>query len=225
MRLGLIGLGKQGQRYLQERNGGRHIVKQLHGRPDPVEYQEWLDGLDGVIIATHPQQHRWLALDAIADGKHVLCEKPLCLNLEDCEEVIDAAEEAGVAFDVAHTHLWSEGWKPPGWRNFIGSGHVEYSEHSRDYSPWLDWAPHALALIASRVDYATRELRHAVSVEPGPLRRIHVAVGSGLSRYHYHGDCAGTRTPMWNMVYDFMSEQPRSYTLNRRIYRALFAEE
>lgn len=218
MRLGLIGTGKQGQRYLLEKNGGRHI-KVSGSRRIP------LDDVDGVIIATHPAGHKELALECIAAGKAVLIEKPLALNLRDCEEILDAAERASVPCEVAHTHLWSESWDPPGTINFVGSGHVQYTEHKRDYSPWLDWAPHLIALLASRIDYTERKLRSSVSVTRAPVRLFDVAVGSGKSRYHYDGINHGTHTPMWHMVEEFVAQPPKQYEFNRRVYRALFAED
>ena len=36
------------------------------------------------------------ALDAIAAGKHVLCEKPFTLNARDAKEIFDAAKAKGV---------------------------------------------------------------------------------------------------------------------------------
>ena len=50
-------------------------------------------GVQAVCIGTpHPWHKEW-ALKAIAAGKHVLCEKPLTLNLADTQSVIDAARE------------------------------------------------------------------------------------------------------------------------------------
>lgn len=219
MKLGLIGLGKQGQRYLQEKNGGRHIVRSGSRSID-------LDGLDGVIIATHPAGHKQLALECIERGLPVLVEKPLALTLADCEAIVGAAERAMVRLEVAHTHLWSEGWGPPGRANFVGSAQIQYVDHERDYSPWLDWAPHALALLASRlIEYSPAGLAKAVEVKQGPKRAIDVAVGAGPSRYHYHGDCSGEHTPMWHMLEDFTAGKTHGYEFQRRVYRALFSEE
>jgi predicted dehydrogenase len=52
--------------------------------------------VQAVYIATpHPWHKEW-ALQAIAAGKHVLCEKPLTLNLADTREVVAAAGARGV---------------------------------------------------------------------------------------------------------------------------------
>ena len=52
--------------------------------------------VEAVYIATHNGLHRDLTLQALAAGKHVLCEKPLGRNATECEEVINAAQAANL---------------------------------------------------------------------------------------------------------------------------------
>jgi predicted dehydrogenase len=52
--------------------------------------------VDVVYVATTHPMHREQALLAIAAGKAVLVEKPVCLNARDTEQVFDAARTAGV---------------------------------------------------------------------------------------------------------------------------------
>lgn len=61
-------------------------------------YQEVYDSpdLDIVYIATPHTLHRQNCLDAIAAGKHVLCEKPFTINAKEAEEVVAAAKAKGV---------------------------------------------------------------------------------------------------------------------------------
>lgn len=53
-------------------------------------------GIDAVVICTPTFQHRPMALAAMEQGKHVLCEKPLALDAAEARELTEAAERAGV---------------------------------------------------------------------------------------------------------------------------------
>ena len=52
-------------------------------------------GIDAVSICSSNNTHAELALAALAAGKHVLLEKPMAMNLADCEALVKAAEAAG----------------------------------------------------------------------------------------------------------------------------------
>ena len=53
-----------------------------------------------VIVATPQFAHKPLVLSAVAHKKHVFCEKPMALQLADCDEMLRVADEAGVKFMV-----------------------------------------------------------------------------------------------------------------------------
>jgi myo-inositol 2-dehydrogenase/D-chiro-inositol 1-dehydrogenase/scyllo-inositol 2-dehydrogenase (NAD+) len=55
---------------------------------------------DGVVITTPTFTHRELAVRAAAAGKHIFCEKPLALTIDDCDEMIACAEDACVVLQV-----------------------------------------------------------------------------------------------------------------------------
>jgi predicted dehydrogenase len=57
--------------------------------------------VEAVIICTPPDTHADLALEAIAAGVHVLCEKPLALDVDQARMMLDAAAEAGVLLTMA----------------------------------------------------------------------------------------------------------------------------
>lgn len=63
-------------------------------------------GLDGVIIATPDDEHMAMTLDAIREGLHVLCEKPLANSATDARRMLGAAEAAGVKHMVMFTWRW-----------------------------------------------------------------------------------------------------------------------
>jgi len=49
-----------------------------------------------VTIATPPDTHARLAIDAISAGMHVLCEKPFAADLTEARVVLDTAQRAGI---------------------------------------------------------------------------------------------------------------------------------
>ena len=64
--------------------------------------------VDAVYISTTNDRHPAQTLAAAAAGKHVLCEKPLALSLEDSWRMVDACEQAAVVFATNH-HLPAAG--------------------------------------------------------------------------------------------------------------------
>lgn len=52
--------------------------------------------IDSVSIAAPSKVHAEIAIAAAKAGKHVFCEKPLALDMEDAEAMVKAVEEAGV---------------------------------------------------------------------------------------------------------------------------------
>lgn len=61
--------------------------------------------VEAVVIASPQATHREIALAAIENGKHVLCEKPLGESLEDSAAMVAAAEKAGVANMVGFNYI------------------------------------------------------------------------------------------------------------------------
>lgn len=62
--------------------------------------------LDAVYISVHPAAHAELALAAMAAGKHVLVEKPLCLGDREASELEDARGGLCVYEGVMTAHPW-----------------------------------------------------------------------------------------------------------------------
>jgi predicted dehydrogenase len=58
--------------------------------------------VDAVYIATPVRLHAEQAIAAAEAGKHVLCEKPMALDVAECERMIAAAHENGVRLGVAY---------------------------------------------------------------------------------------------------------------------------
>ena len=66
-----------------------------------VELAECPD-VDLVVISSPPHTHKPAALAAARAGKHILCEKPMALDLDEAREMTEAAEGAGVLNLIDH---------------------------------------------------------------------------------------------------------------------------
>jgi myo-inositol 2-dehydrogenase/D-chiro-inositol 1-dehydrogenase/scyllo-inositol 2-dehydrogenase (NAD+) len=55
---------------------------------------------EGVVITAPTFVHTELAVLAAGAGKHIFCEKPMALTLEECDAMAVAADKAGVVFQV-----------------------------------------------------------------------------------------------------------------------------
>ncbi len=67
-----------------------------------TDYQELLKVVDAVTICTPNRFHAEMAIKALEAGKHVLCEKPMAMNAEECQAMIDAAKKSGALLSVGY---------------------------------------------------------------------------------------------------------------------------
>ena len=69
-----------------------------------TDYRQLLDrkDIDAVDVCVHPKPHRDIAVYAAQTGKHILMEKPMCRNVAEADEMITAADKAGVMLQVAY---------------------------------------------------------------------------------------------------------------------------
>lgn len=122
LKVGIVGAGGISQRHFEGYNeAGADVV----AFADPSETiralreTEWKargyadfgamlenEKLDAISICTPNAYHAPAALAAIQRGIHVLCEKPLSLDLAACDAMIEAAHAAGVVLQTGH-HLRS----------------------------------------------------------------------------------------------------------------------
>lgn len=65
--------------------------------------------VDAVDVCLPTDLHAGVALEAMAAGKHVFCEKPIALSLADARRMVAAAERAGVFLQVGQCiRFWPE---------------------------------------------------------------------------------------------------------------------
>lgn len=69
--------------------------------------QELLENCDAVLVCAPNKTHKEIALHAIAEGKHVFCEKPFSIGIEDAAELRDAALAGKGVFQVGHNRRYA----------------------------------------------------------------------------------------------------------------------
>lgn len=58
--------------------------------------------IDAVLITTRHDSHAELTIKAAKAGKHIICEKPMALSLEECRQIAEAVKAAGVKYTVGY---------------------------------------------------------------------------------------------------------------------------
>jgi predicted dehydrogenase len=79
----------------------------------PRQFNDWKvmlkemgDQIDAVDICLPHHLHAPAILDSAAAGKHILCEKPMCMSLAEADAIADAVKKAGVTYMSAHNQLF-----------------------------------------------------------------------------------------------------------------------
>lgn len=77
-----------------------------------TDYRDLLDrdDIDAIDVCVHPRPHLEITRAATGAGKHILMEKPMCCNVAEGDEMIAAAENAGVLLMVAYMMRFDPGY-------------------------------------------------------------------------------------------------------------------
>jgi predicted dehydrogenase len=121
IKLGIIGLGHMGGYHAS--NAVILQGAQLIAVADPTEtnwqkvkaahvikaqdFREWIDLVDGVIIAVPTAFHYQIAQECLKRGKHVLLEKPLTSTMQEAEKLVEIAQKTGCALHVGHVERFN----------------------------------------------------------------------------------------------------------------------
>jgi predicted dehydrogenase len=101
--------------------------------------------VDAVSVVTPDQYHCPITLDAIAAGKHVLCEKPLATNYTDAKKMADAARRKRIIHMVQFSYRSAAALQKA--RALIAAGklgrivhfHAAYYQSWLSTKIWGDW--------------------------------------------------------------------------------------
>jgi myo-inositol 2-dehydrogenase/D-chiro-inositol 1-dehydrogenase len=125
--VGLAGLGRMGRLHAHNLARARRAelvrvvdtderLAQTTARELGVECSASFDELLGdprveaVVVSTPTQLHAPMVELAAAAGKHVLCEKPIALELDAARHAVDSANEAGVKLQVGFHRRFDPDW-------------------------------------------------------------------------------------------------------------------
>ena len=62
--------------------------------------------VDVIWVATPNEFHAEHAVLAARSGKHVVCEKPMAVSLEECDQIVDAVRQHGVHYVQGHSKIY-----------------------------------------------------------------------------------------------------------------------
>ena len=82
------------------------VAEQLGVRAFP-ELEELLSRIDAAVVAVPTTFHAAVALTALDRGVHLLIEKPLASTLEEADQIVDSAQEAGLLVATGHVERFN----------------------------------------------------------------------------------------------------------------------
>lgn len=193
IRLGLLGAGRWGQRYIEtiKSLSGIQLAAVSSRNPETAKlvpagcriHAEWRAviadaDVDAVIVAAPPALHASMAVAAIEAKKPILVEKPLTLSVADAQEIETKSRDHGVLVMVGHTQLFNAAFRrlkralpeiAPVRRIVSSSGN--WGPFRADVSALWDYAPHDVAMCIDLIE--------ATPVRIAAKREVHDKIESG----------------------------------------------
>jgi predicted dehydrogenase len=181
LRLGLLGAGPWGQRYIETIRGlpGTRLAAVSSRNPQTAQRvpsgcrveADWrrvvADAeVDAIIVATPPPLHASMALAAIDAGKPALLEKPMTLSVDDAKDIEVKSRERGVLVMVGHTQLFNAAFRrmkralpdvAPVRRIVSNSG--KWGPFRAELNALWDFAPHDVAMCIDLLEAVPTKVR------------------------------------------------------------------
>jgi len=179
--------------------------------------------VDAVIIATPPNSHAKLAIQLLREGKHVVCEKPLCLSRAEAETMIQAAEDHSRVLTCYQNRRWDVDYlairqalmegligEPFYLETFVGDYqhpcHFWHSHRPISGDALYDWGAHYVDWIlnlfpgptASITGTRHKRVWHDVTNADQVRAQIHFV--DGKEAEFLYSDVAALRKPKWYLL-------------------------
>src|SRR4051794_23728819 len=69
--------------------------------------EELFDNCDAVLVCAPNKTHREIATAAVDAGKHVFCEKPFSIGIDDAKALLETANGSNGVFQVGHNRRFA----------------------------------------------------------------------------------------------------------------------
>jgi predicted dehydrogenase len=176
-----------------------------------------------VIIATPPNTHASLAIELLQNGKHVVCEKPMCLTRQEAELMIETADQSKRVLSCFQNRRWDAdylairqaleaGWigEPFYLETFVGDFrhpcHFWHSHRPISGDALYDWGAHyvdwILNLFPGPTAYVSgiRHKRVWHDVTNADQVRALIRFTGGQEAEFLYSDIAALRKPKWYLL-------------------------
>ena len=108
----------------------------------PNYYTDWRElianpEVEAIVLCIPDRLHKEMTIEALKAGKQVLCEKPMALTIEECEEMREAEKKYGQRLMIGQICRYAPGFalaKKLVDRGEIGELYYVESEYAHDYS-------------------------------------------------------------------------------------------
>jgi predicted dehydrogenase len=172
LKIAVIGLGHMGKIHLNKLVSFENIeitavadidmacvndLSQKTGVKTCEDYREAIQLCDGAIIASPTETHYTVGRTFLEAGKHVFMEKPITVNPEEAQELIDIADKKRLVFQIGHLERFNPAFSRA--LQFIqkpllieASRISPFTGRSTDVDVVLDLMIHDLDLVLSLVD-------------------------------------------------------------------------
>jgi len=133
-----------------------------------ASFESLLEACDALCIVVPTSAHAAVAQQAIAAGKHLLVEKPLCTTLAEADAMLAAARAQGVLIQAGHIERFNRAMRAAipyvDAPRFISSERLApFNPRGTDVAVVLDLMIHDIDLVSTLVGGAVRDV-HAVGV-------------------------------------------------------------
>ncbi|TMD74128.1 MAG: hypothetical protein E6I81_01980 [Chloroflexi bacterium] len=176
-----------------------------------------------VVVGTPPSAHADPVLAALDAGKHVVCEKPFGLHVDEVDRMIDAAASRGLVLTVFQSRRWDPDYlalrdvarsgrigEPFYLESFIG-GHDHPCDFWHSHEPIsggtiYDWGSHyfdwILQLFPDTVRTVTAQAHKRVwhDVTNSDQVRVDLTFEGGAQAMFLQSDIAAARKPKWYLL-------------------------